>query len=99
MKKIFSLFVIALLVLPGVFAQATVADITAPLTKIYDLLKAVISVVAGIAICIAATQFMFSGGNIQAREAAKSMIGYCIVGLVLVWVAPLMVSFLTGPAP
>jgi len=97
MKKLFSIFAVALFVLPFVFAEASVSDITAPLTKIYDLVKGIISVVAIIALTVAGARFMFSGDNIQAREASKNMVAYCVIGLVLVWVAPLMVSYLTGP--
>ena len=89
------LFAVFLLFLPTVHAATDVSQITAPLNKIYDLVKAVISVVAILAITFAGSKFMFSGDNIQAREGAKSMLGYAIIGLVVVWIAPLMVSFLT----
>jgi len=72
-----------------------VEEITAPLNKIYDLVKAVISVVAILAITFAGAQFMFSGDNIQSREGAKSMVLYAVIGLVIVWVAPLLVNYLT----
>lgn len=78
--------------------SADVSAITAPLNKIYDLVKAVISVVAVLAITFAGAKFMFSGDNIQAREGAKSMLGYAIAGLVIIWIAPLLVNFLTAPA-
>ena len=74
---------------------ATVGDITAPITKIYDLIKGIISIVGIIAITIAGAMYMMSGSNIQSRENAKNMVSYAIVGLVLVWVAPLIVTYLT----
>ena len=80
-------------------AEGEIEEITAPLTRIYDLVKAVISVVAILAITFAGVKFMFSGDNIQAREGAKSMVGYCVAGLVIVWVAPLLVGYLTAPIP
>ena len=79
-----------------VFA-ATVSDITAPIMKIYDLIKGIVSVVGIIAITIAGGMYMLSGSNIQAREGAKGMVSYAIVGLVLVWVAPLIVGYLSSP--
>jgi len=93
------------LLLPALllFAQAALAaegeidQITEPLNRIYDLVKAVISVVAILAITFAGVKFMFSGDNIQAREGAKSLVGYCVAGLVIVWVAPILVGYLTAP--
>ncbi len=94
MKKIISILVLVLLLVPVVFA-AGVEEITEPLDKIYDLIKGVISVIAIIAITIAGARFMFSGDNIQSREGAKSMVSYAVIGLVIVWVAPLLVNYLT----
>ncbi len=95
MNKKFSCILVALfLFVPFVFA-AEVSEITEPLNKIYDLVKGVISVVAILALTFAGAQFMFSGDNIQAREGAKSMVSYAVIGLVIVWVAPLLVDYLT----
>ena len=96
-KKIYLLLLALLFVAQTAFAEGDVAAITEPLDRIYTLLKSIISVVAVIAITIAGARFMFSGDNIQQREASKNMVGYCIAGLVVVWVAPLLVSYLTAP--
>lgn len=96
MKKKILLLTILLLVSQVAFA-ATVSDITAPITRIYDLIKGIVAVIGIIAITIAGAMYMFSGANIQQRENAKSMVSYAIVGLVLVWVAPLIVGYLTAP--
>jgi len=96
MKKSLLVLSILLLVAQVAFA-ASVSDVTAPITKIYDLIKGIISVIGIIAITIAGAMYMFSGSNIQNRENAKSMVSYAIVGLVLVWVAPLLVTYLTAP--
>ena len=97
MKKFFSTILILMLA-QFVFAQeSNVNDIVAPITKIYNLVKGVVSVLGIIAITVAGAYYMFSGSNIQARENAKSMVAYSVVGLVLVWVAPILVNFLTAP--
>ena len=99
LSKVLSVWcVIFFLFVPLVHAQTDVSQITEPLNKIYDLVKAVISIVAILAITFAGAKFMFSGEDIKAREGAKAMVSYAIVGLVIIWVAPLMVSFLTAPA-
>jgi len=93
-----SLLVLAVLLLVAQFAfAASVSDITAPITKIYDLIKGIVSIIGVIAITIAGALYMFSGSNIQSRENAKSMVSFAIVGLVLVWVAPVLVGYLTAP--
>jgi len=94
-KKLSCILVLLVLLVPSVFA-AEVSEITEPLNKIYDLVKGIISVVAVLALTFAGVQFMFSGDNIQAREGAKSMVSYAVVGLVIVWVAPLLVNYLTA---
>jgi RsiW-degrading membrane proteinase PrsW (M82 family) len=95
-KKSLLMLSVLLLVSQVAFA-ASVSDVTAPITKIYDLIKGVVSVVGIIAITIAGAMYMFSGSNIQNRENAKNMVSYAIVGLVLVWVAPVLVGYLTAP--
>jgi len=99
MRKKIALAVMALLFFVPIVAAAEgdVNMIMEPLNKIYDLVKGVISVAAILAITFAGAKFMFSGDNIQAREGAKSMVGYCVAGLVLVWVAPVLVGYLTAP--
>ncbi|MBI4210176.1 MAG: TrbC/VirB2 family protein [Candidatus Diapherotrites archaeon] len=100
MRKILAMASLLLLLFPAAFADttATVDTIKAPLDRIYGLMKGVLSVLGAIALTAAGAMYMFAGNNIQARENAKSMFTYSIVGLVLVWVAPLVVSYLTAPA-
>lgn|GEM_PF-5728641 len=98
MRKTTTAVLLALLfIVPIAFAAGDVSAITAPLNRIYDLAKAIVSVVAVIAITIAGARFMFSGDDIKQREASKTMVGYCVIGLVVVWIAPLMVNYLTAP--
>ena len=93
------LAILALALMLGNFASAAaISDITAPITKIADLAKGIVSVLGVIAITVSGALYMFSGNNIVARENAKSMVSYAVAGLVLVWVAPFLVSYLTSPA-
>lgn len=99
MKKNIGIIFAVLLFSAMVAAQSpgNITTITEPITRIYDLVKAVVSILGIIAITIAGAHYMFSGNNIQTRENAKSMASYAVVGLVLVWVAPLVVTYLTAP--
>ncbi|MFH0954489.1 MAG: TrbC/VirB2 family protein [Candidatus Micrarchaeota archaeon] len=96
-NKILAAVLLVFFLAPFAFAQTT-DQITAPLTKIYDLIKAAVAVIGIIALTIAGARFMFAGENMQAREAAKNMATYAIIGLVMVWVAPVVVQYLTAPA-
>ncbi len=102
MKKQFGIILAVLLLSTFGAAQSVPpvgnpTTITEPINKIYDLVKTVISVLGALALTFAGATYMLSGSNIQNREAAKSMASYTVVGLVLVWVAPLIVSYLTAP--
>lgn len=81
-----------------VFADSTTDAIMAPINKIIDLGKLLISGVAILMIMIAGGKFLLAGDNMQGRDQAKTMLSYCVIGLVVVWVAPLMVTYLTSPA-
>ena len=96
MKKSLLVLPVLLLVAQVAFA-ASINDVTAPINKIYDLVKAIVSIVGIIAITVAGAMYMMSGSNIQNRENAKNMVSYAIVGLVLVWMAPVLVGYLTSP--
>ena len=97
-KKLACMLAIFLMFFQGALAETTTAEITAPLTKILQLVQAIVSIVAVIAITIGGARYMFSGDNIQAREGAKNMLSYAIVGLVVIWIAPFLVSYLSAPA-
>ena len=81
-----------------VFAQdSDIGPIIEPITRFYELIKGIVSVLGIIALTVAGAMYMLSGGNMQARENSKSMVTYAVIGLVLVWVAPLVVTYLTAP--
>lgn len=93
--KTISLALIALLlVLPVAFADGDMDAIMEPINKIYDLIKNMISVVAILAITFAGIKYMFSGDNVAAREGAKSMLTYAVIGIVVIWVAPPLVNYI-----
>src|SRR3989344_1906147 len=95
-KKIYLALLALFLLAPMVLAQE-MGEIMEPLNKIYDLIKTGVLILGLIALTIAGARFMFSSDNIQARESAKNMATYSIIGLVVVWVAPLVVTYLTAP--
>ncbi len=96
-KSILMLLTVFLFLSPVAYAAEGVDAILEPVNKIKDLVVSLVSVLAIIIIIFAGFKLMVSGENIQARESAKSMLTYSVIGLVVVWVAPLLVTFLTAP--
>ncbi len=67
-----------------------------PLERIYTVVQTLISIVAVLVITFAGFRFMTSGENIQTRESAKQMLSYAVMGLLIIWIAPYLVNFLTA---
>ena len=76
--------------------KATFDEILKPVMKVYNLVKYVASAIAVLVLLFAGINYMISGSNQKKRDDAKNMAMYVIVGLVIIWVAPLLVNFITG---
>ena len=107
MKQLSALLLIAsFLALPLVSAEfnqtispedkATFDQILAPVLKIYNLIKYVATFIAVIVLVLAGANYIMSGSDPKRRENVKSMIMYVVIGLVIIWAAPLIVSFIAG---
>jgi len=95
---LFPMVLFLLVVLP--FAHAAEEDldkIKEPLNRVYSVIQAVVSVVGVIVITFAGFKFMGSGENVQARESAKQMLSFAVIGLMIVWIAPHLVNYLVSP--
>lgn len=76
--------------------QATFDQILSPIMKIYNLAKYSATVVAVIILLFAGITFITSGDDPAKREKAKNMAMYVLIGLAVIWAAPLVVKFITG---
>ena len=76
--------------------KETFDKILEPVMKIYNFIKYAASVLAVIFLVFAGITFITSGNDQAKREAAKAMGTYIIVGLIIIWVAPLVVNYLVG---
>ncbi|MBI2548780.1 TrbC/VirB2 family protein [Candidatus Woesearchaeota archaeon] len=98
--------VLALLVLmPSVFAygfndtisdedKATFDEILVPVMKIYDFVKYSATVIAVVVLLFAGVKFMMHGNDPRQRDDAKHMAMYVVIGLVIIWGAPLIVEYI-----
>jgi len=76
--------------------KATFDGILEPVMKIYNFIKYSATVIAVLFLLFAGITFIMSGGDQAKREQAKAMATYIVVGLVVIWIAPLVVNFLVG---
>ncbi len=76
--------------------KATFDKILEPVMKIYNLVKYIASVLAVVVLLFAGMTYMTSGSDPGKREKAKNMAMYVIIGLIVIWAAPLIVNFIVG---
>jgi len=108
MKKILQIIALALILLMPIVSavdfnqtisaqdQAKFDAILSPVMKIYNFVKYAATVIAVILLVFAGVSFITNGGDVAKREQAKMMIMYIVIGLVVIWVAPLIVQLVTG---
>ncbi len=76
--------------------KETFDEILEPVMKIYNLIKYSATVLAVLVLLFAGVTYMTAGSDPAKREQAKSMIMYVIIGLIVIWIAPLIVNFIVG---
>lgn len=76
--------------------QATFDQILTPVMKIYNLVKYTATAIAGVVLLFAGITYMTTGNDPKKRENAKGMAMYVVIGLVVIWAAPLVVQFIVG---
>ncbi|MEC8339027.1 MAG: pilin [Nanoarchaeota archaeon] len=95
--------IVLLLLIPfATFADEEISDedkakfeeITSPITKIYNLVKYVATAIASLMLLFSGIIFMTSGSDKNKRDNAKDMATYVIIGLIVIWVAPILISYL-----
>lgn len=71
-------------------------EILEPVMKIYNFVKYSATVIAVMVLLFAGITYITAGSDPGQREKAKNMSTYVIVGLVVIWAAPLIVNFIVG---
>lgn len=74
--------------------QETFDSILEPVMKIYNFVKYAATVLAVVFLLFAGVTFIMSGSDQAKREQAKMMGTYIVIGLIIIWIAPLVVSYL-----
>ena len=81
---------------PTAEEKATFDQMLEPVMKIYNLVKYTATVLATLVLLFAGVSYMSSGSDPKKRETSKSMAMYVIIGLIVIWAAPLIVNFIVG---
>ena len=76
--------------------KETFDEILAPVMKIYNLIKYSATVFAVIILLFAGINYMGSGSNPAKREQSKNMMTYVVVGLLVIWAAPMIINFIVS---
>lgn len=76
--------------------KETFDQILEPVIKVYNLVKYCATVIAVIILLFAGITYMTSGSSPGKREQAKNMAMYVVIGLIVIWAAPLIVNFIVG---
>ena len=106
MKNIFLVLLLLLTLMPMAVAvdfgegindgdKATFDQILEPLMKIYNFIKYAATMVGVLRFVFAGIIFVTAGGEQAKKDKAKHMAMGVVIGLVLIWVAPLIVNYLT----
>ena len=74
--------------------QESFDKILSPVMKIYNFVKYSATVLAVIVLLFAGITYITSGSNSGKRDQAKNMAMYVIIGLIVIWAAPLIVNFI-----
>ena len=84
------------LVLVSAADTATYDQILQPIQAIYDLVKYAVTIIAGLVLVFAGITYITSGSEPMKRDKAKNMVMYVLIGLALIWAAPLIVKLVLG---
>lgn len=76
--------------------KETFDEILEPVMKIYNLVKYSATVLAVVVLLFAGLTYMTAGSDPAKREQAKNMVMYVLIGLIVIWIAPLTVNFIVS---
>jgi len=74
--------------------EAQFDQILAPVMKIYSFIKYAATIAGVLMLVFSGITFVTAGGEQSKKEKAKNMAAGVVIGLILIWVAPLVVTFI-----
>jgi hypothetical protein len=74
--------------------EASFDAILAPVMKVYQFIKYAATIIGVLMLVYAGISFVTSGGDQAQKEQAKNTAMGVVIGLILIWVAPLIVEYI-----
>jgi len=74
--------------------EDTFDAILEPVMKVYNFIKYAATVAGVLMLVFAGISFMTAGGESGKKEKAKNMAVGVVIGLIIIWVAPLVVEYI-----
>ena len=65
-----------------------------PIMKIYNLLKYIASAIGVLMMVYSGITFVTAGGEMAKKEKAKNIGAGVVIGLIIIWVSPLIVQYI-----
>ena len=106
MKRLAPIFFLLLLFVPSALAaidfdadldpadERQFDQILAPVMKIYNFIKYAATVAGVLMLVFSGINFVTAGGETGKKERAKNMAVGVVIGLIIIWVAPLVVNYI-----
>jgi len=76
--------------------EATFDSILSPIMKIYRFVQYAATMIGVLMLAFAGISFVTSGGDQLKKERAKQMATGVVIGLSLIWIAPLVVMYIVS---
>ena len=95
MKRKILLAAAGVLSLAGLVAADLVIPADQPICRLYGIIQ-VLGTIAGVLIAAYGGFVLASSNDIAERNTAKGLLGGVVIGLIIIWVAPLLVKSLVG---
>ncbi len=71
-------------------------ELLQPIQNVYDFVKYAVTVIACLVLIFAGYTFITNGSDPKKKDSAKNMIMYVVIGLAIIWAAPLIVNLVLG---
>ena len=94
-RKSALLALLSLFALAGLVSADLVIPADQPICRLYGIIQ-VLGTIAGVLIAAYGGFILASSNDIAERNSAKQLLGGVIIGLIIIWVAPLLVKSLVG---
>ena len=73
--------------------EAALDQILSPVMRVYNAIKYTATVIGVLMLMFAGVTFMTAGGETGKKDRAKFMAAGVVIGLIVIWMAPLVVQF------